>query len=223
MEYLRKNKLLAAIGGLVVAGFVAWLAFGFFGIQAAFIDESVDQTDPFAVAATADGSTDTDADTAADADAAAAQDDAVDETGAAPPATDDGPGTDGDEPAEAGGSGPATGATTPFVESSGSFIGLEHPAVGQAMILSDGQQRFLRFEDFETDNGPDLFVYLVADAGAEGDRGLFDDDFVNLGPLAGNIGDQNYEVDIDLDLDRYNTVVIWCDRFNAAFGAADLI
>ena len=48
MEYLRKNKLLAAIGGLVVAGFVAWLAFGFFGIQAAFIDESVDQTDPFA-------------------------------------------------------------------------------------------------------------------------------------------------------------------------------
>ena len=109
------------------------------------------------------------------------------------------------------------------MESSGSFIGLEHPAVGQAMILSDGQQRFLRFEDFETDNGPDLFVYLVADAGAEGDRGLFDDDFVNLGPLAGNIGDQNYEVDIDLDLDRYNTVVIWCDRFNAAFGAADLI
>ncbi|MGB5757128.1 MAG: DM13 domain-containing protein [Acidimicrobiales bacterium] len=213
MEFLRNNKLPAAIGGFVVAGFVAWLAFGFFGIQAIFIDESVDQADPFAVAAAADGSTDADAD----------RDDAADDTGAAPAATDDGPSAEGDEPADTDRNGPATGATSPFVESSGSFIGLEHPAVGQATILSDGERRFLRFENFETDNGPDLFVYLVAEAGAEGDRGLFDDDFVNLGPLAGNIGDQNYEVDIDLDLDRYNTVVIWCDRFNAAFGAADLI
>ncbi len=208
MEFLRNNKLLAAAGGLIGIAVVAWLAFGFFGIQAAFIDETVDQADPFAV--TAPGAGDTGDGGEADSNPSA---EATDDATAAP--------ADDENAADRSG-GPASEATTPFVETSGSFIGLDHPAVGEATIISDGEQRFLRFEDFETDNGPDLFVYLVADATAQGERGLFDDDFVNLGRLAGNVGDQNYEVDVDLDLDRYNTVVIWCDRFDAAFGAADL-
>ena len=65
-------------------------------------------------------------------------------------------------------------------------------------------------------------MYLVASGDAEGDSGSFDDDFVDLGDLKGNIGAQNYEIPIDVDLDRYDTVVIWCVRFGVAFGAADL-
>jgi hypothetical protein len=45
----------------------------------------------------------------------------------------------------------------------------------------------------------------------------------SLGRLKGNIGSQNYEVPAGTNLARYGTVVIWCDRFDAAFGAADVI
>jgi hypothetical protein len=118
---------------------------------------------------------------------------------------------------------PATAATAPVVrvEAAGSFISREHDTSGHAAILTDGNQRFLRLTDFSTSNGPDVHVYLTAGVTADGPEGAFDDDFVELGGLKGNIGDQNYEVPASVD-DRYRTVVIWCDRFNAVFGAADL-
>ncbi len=86
--------------------------------------------------------------------------------------------------------------------------------------LQDGS-RVLRLEDFESTNGPDLFVYLTAAGAAEADADL-DEDFVNLGALKGNVGNQNYEIPAEVDLDTYNTVVIWCRRFTVGFGAADL-
>ena len=56
----------------------------------------------------------------------------------------------------------------------------------------------------------------------QGDSGLFDDDFIDLGDLKGNIGAQNYELSADIDLDEYTTVAIWCVRFGVAFNAANL-
>ena len=53
--------------------------------------------------------------------------------------------------------------------------------------------------------------------------GGFDDDFVNLGRLKANQGNQNYNLPADTDFTRFASVVIWCDRFNSAFGAGDLI
>ncbi len=104
----------------------------------------------------------------------------------------------------------------------GDFIDRAHPTSGVASVLTDGSaQRFLRFDDFETDNGPDLNVYLTS-ADAADDDGLFDDDFIDLGNLKGNIGSQNYEIPPEVDLGQYDTVVIWCVRFAVAFGAADL-
>ncbi|WP_419925958.1 DM13 domain-containing protein [Candidatus Poriferisocius sp.] len=109
------------------------------------------------------------------------------------------------------------------VEASGEFIRRSHPTQGQVDVLGDGTgQRFLRFEDFRTDNGPDLNVYLSA-APPDAPAGQFDDDFVDLGDLKGNVGSQNYEIPRDLDLDVYSTVVIWCVRFSVIFGAADLV
>ena len=70
-------------------------------------------------------------------------------------------------------------------------------------------------------NGPDLFVYLSTNP-PDGPEGAFDDDFVNLGRLEGNVGSSNYVVPAGTDLSRYASVVIWCDRFNSAFGAAPL-
>jgi hypothetical protein len=53
--------------------------------------------------------------------------------------------------------------------------------------------------------------------------GLFDDStHRSLGRLKGNRGDQNYALPEDIDLDRFTSVSIWCDRFNVSFGAAAL-
>jgi hypothetical protein len=99
----------------------------------------------------------------------------------------------------------------------GDFVGLEHDTSGDAIVLADGSgERFLRFEAFETSNGPDVNVYLV---NSEAD-GI--DDSIDLGDLKGNIGDQNYAIPAGVDLDRYDTVLIWCVRFSAPFGQADL-
>ena len=92
-----------------------------------------------------------------------------------------------------------------------------HPTAGEAVVLGNGTgQRFLRFENFETDNGPDLNVYLVNSS--TGDVS----DYVDLGDLKGNIGEQNYEIPADVDLSVYDTVWIWCVRFSSGFGSAEL-
>ena len=117
---------------------------------------------------------------------------------------------------------PASAEPQIVVDASGSFVSRSHPTEGSALVLGDGSgQRFLRLEDFRTDNGPDLNVYLSA-APPDAPAGAFDDDFVDLGDLKGNVGSQNYEIPVGLDLDHYSTVAIWCVRFGVVFGAADL-
>jgi hypothetical protein len=113
-------------------------------------------------------------------------------------------------------------SATPRAITAGTFVSLDHGTTGRVRVLELGDgSRVVRLEGLETSNGPDLFVYLTTNAAA-GDEGAFDDDYVNLGRLKGNIGDQNYDVPADTDLSRYRSVVIWCDRFDSAFGAADL-
>lgn len=200
MTKLFKNPrfLLAGAAGVALVGY---LAFGVFGVHTLFIDEEVNEANPFAAGAGASGlpSDEISEELAADLNDEMPDLDDVE-------AEDDMPVPD----------------VIRVVE--GSFIDRIHPTSGTAVVLSDGSpQRFLRLEeDFVSDNGPDLDVFLVAGSSADGDAGLFDDDFVNLGDLKGNIGSQNYELPEDLDLERYNTVVIWCTRFGVAFGAADL-
>ncbi len=100
------------------------------------------------------------------------------------------------------------------IERSGDFVGVNgYDFVGQALVLADGTgRRVLRFENFEGQNGPALKVYLRADDGT----------FVILGDLQGNIGNQNYEIPEDVDLDKYNTIDIWCEPFGVGFGLAPL-
>ncbi|HEV3473796.1 MAG TPA: DM13 domain-containing protein [Actinomycetota bacterium] len=110
------------------------------------------------------------------------------------------------------------------VEARGEFISLEHDSRGRALVLEtrDGR-RFLRFEEFETSNGPDLLVYLSSKTPAGSDDWYgYDQDFVDLGPLKGNLGDQNYEIPDGVDLSRYSTAVVWCRRFEVGFAAATL-
>lgn len=203
----RAHPVALIVGGLLAVAVAAWVAFGFFGVQTLFSDDEVDEEGPvFASGATVPA-------TGTGDDAEATTDSPT--TASAAPATG---ATDGSTP-------PTTAAAAPQVEvaAEGSFVARSHPAEGRAVVLTDGTQRFLRFEDFATDNGPDLFVYLSKGTTADSPEDAFDDDFVDLGVLKGNVGDQNYEVPADVDLSEYTTVVIWCRRFTVAFGAADLV
>lgn len=110
----------------------------------------------------------------------------------------------------------------PVELSRGEFVSLDHGTKGVARVLELGDgRRIVRLEGLDTENGPDLYLYLTANPAA-GDEGAFDDDHLNLGRLKGNQGDQNYDLPAGTDLAGFPTVVIWCDRFNSAFGAADL-
>jgi Electron transfer DM13 len=105
----------------------------------------------------------------------------------------------------------------------GAFRPLEHAVVGQARILrlADGSL-YLRFDDLSVSNGPDLRVYLsVLPAGD--DWYVYDDDeFLDLGDLKGNIGNQNYRLPDDIDLSRWQSAVVWCRRFSVGFAVAPL-
>ena len=104
----------------------------------------------------------------------------------------------------------------------GSFGPRSHPAEGTAVVLTDGTQTFLRFDDdFATDNGPDLNVYLHT-AGPDASVDDLVGDFIDLGDLKGNVGAQNFVIPGDVDLDRYSTVSVWCVRFRVVFGTAEL-
>jgi Electron transfer DM13 len=101
---------------------------------------------------------------------------------------------------------------------SGEFVGAgdgTHNAEGVAKEISteDGR-KFVRFENFKVTNGPDLYVYLATDQSAS--------DFVDIGKLKANNGNQNYEIPDGTDLGKYKTVVIWCKAFSVLFGSAEL-
>ncbi|MBI4259025.1 MAG: DM13 domain-containing protein [Actinobacteria bacterium] len=105
----------------------------------------------------------------------------------------------------------------------GEFHPLEHGVEGSARIirLADGSL-FLRFEGFETSNGPDLRVYL-SELPLSDEWRIWDDaPYLDLGDLKGNIGNQNYELPGNLDLDRWRTAVVWCRRFTVGFAVAPL-
>jgi electron transfer DM13 len=100
----------------------------------------------------------------------------------------------------------------------GEFVGVNdgiHNAEGMAKVIQlDDASMILRLENFKATNGPDLYVYLATDNSAS--------DFVNLGRLKGNIGNQNYDIPEGTDYSKYHAVLIWCQAFSVLFGSAEL-
>jgi len=107
----------------------------------------------------------------------------------------------------------------------GTFHGKVHSTAGRATIYrgEDGKL-ILRLTNFKTSNGPDVHVILIAAKDADDDANFLKSSTgrVELGKLKGNEGDQNYEVPTGTDLTKFQTVSIYCERFNANFGAAPL-
>ncbi len=97
---------------------------------------------------------------------------------------------------------------------SGSFDGLAgHFAEGTAKIIQVGDTTYLRFENFEVTNGPDLRVYLTPDGDVNNG--------IHLDKLKGSKGAQNYLLE-NIDVDTYDTVVVYCQPFGVYFGQSEL-
>lgn len=101
------------------------------------------------------------------------------------------------------------------------FVAVEHPTQGQAQVIEEDGQKYLEFgADFQSDRGPDLKVILhKADAV---DLKVEEGDYVNLGKLQSVKGAQRYLIPESVDLAQYQSVGIWCEKFNATFGYAPL-
>lgn len=106
----------------------------------------------------------------------------------------------------------------PTEVASGQFAARSHPGSGTATLIDLGDDgTVLTLTEFETDNGPDLLVYLVPpDAPIDSVDGG-----VNLGRLKGNVGDQQYAVP-DVGAGEQWRVVVWCRAFTVSFTEATL-
>lgn len=112
------------------------------------------------------------------------------------------------------------GEGDPVRVSIGSFVGADDFHQGSGTVglyrLPDGAF-VLRFEEFMVTNGPDLHVLLSKEPG-----GRMGDDYVDLGSLKGNVGNQNYPLPTGTDGSEYRSVIIYCQPFHVVFATAAL-
>jgi hypothetical protein len=117
----------------------------------------------------------------------------------------------------------ASAAANTVALAAGNFHSVAHETRGVATIYqsSDGKKT-LRLTSFETSNGPDVRVYLVAAPDAGDSETVKKAGYLEVAALKGNIGDQNNDLPSDIDLSKYRAVTIWCQRFGVNFGTAPL-
>jgi hypothetical protein len=110
---------------------------------------------------------------------------------------------------------PGNGEGNATIIASGSFQDSAHPTQGEALFIEMDDSMILRFEDFKTDSGPGLYVYLSKDTNAN--------DYVDLGKLKAIEGNMNYDVPAGTNTTKYDHVLIWCEPFSVLFGYAELV
>ncbi|MEM6325664.1 MAG: DM13 domain-containing protein [Bacteroidota bacterium] len=107
----------------------------------------------------------------------------------------------------------------PEIVARGSFSGDSgHDVSGEALLyrLDDGSYT-VRLENFETDNGPALEIWLVQRLSGNVGRGG-----TGIGALKSTNGNQNYPVPAGVDPTTFAGVSVWCERFGVNFGTAPL-
>lgn len=210
--FYRRRKIW--VGGAIAVAVVLAVVVVWFEPQKLFLDERVDEAFPVSASSGdgAAGSGGSKEPAGSSGSTGSTTSPSTDPGSTEEPGTETPPTSSAEPPTPAG----------PVTVANGTFESIDHDTSGKALVVDVGDgTRVLRLEDLATDNGPDVFVYLSAAPISDGEEAL-DDDFVDLGGLKGNLGNQNYEVPDDVDLERYRTVVIWCRRFSSGFGAADL-
>lgn len=89
-----------------------------------------------------------------------------------------------------------------------------HTTTGTVKLSKDAaSKKYLVFDNFKTDSGPDLRVYLSEDLGAS-----------NYTEITNKVINGTYQLTVDngVDTDKKRKVLIWCKAFSVLFGSADL-
>ncbi len=98
-----------------------------------------------------------------------------------------------------------------------------HRGSGRATIYSlPGGSRILRLEELAVTNGPALHVFLSEHPDPMTPDDLKGAAYTDLGKLKGNIGNQNYEIPGDVEVEGQGSVVIYCVPFQVVFSVAPL-
>ncbi len=200
---LRRRRGFQVVVGLVG---VVGLAIGWYLFSPLFFNKTVIEDFPIVpVAGASSGTTEAPND-------AAASDPATSE-----PATSAGATSEADVPT-------VDVSFEPIVLADGEFVGADafHQGSGSATIyeLEDGS-RILRLENFDVTNGPELHVFVSPNPAPESSEELMGSGYLDLGPLKGNRGDQNYEIPADAVLpDGEFSIVIYCEPFSVVFATA---
>jgi len=105
--------------------------------------------------------------------------------------------------------------SSPKILAEGVFKPRAHDVAGRALIIEANGEKYLRFENFDTINGPDLRIYLSADIG-KGEK------YISLGKIKATKGNVNYKLPDNIDLEQYDKVLVWCEAFSVLFSFADL-
>jgi hypothetical protein len=108
-------------------------------------------------------------------------------------------------------------AGRPVAIAGGTFVGQDgHSGTGVATVVASTRgERTLTFTRFDVDPGLDVAVYLTPTTDSVDDR-------VDLGDLKGNVGDQQYPIPPEVDLGKYDSVILWCRPFTVRIASAEL-
>lgn len=104
---------------------------------------------------------------------------------------------------------------TGTILATGNFTSNAHPTSGTVKVIQDvSGKKHLVFENFKSDNGPDLDVWLSP--------GTSGSSYQSLGDLKAVNGKFSYELDNSINYTANNRVLIWCVDFSVLFGHAVL-
>ena len=97
----------------------------------------------------------------------------------------------------------------------GNFLRNNHTTSGIVKVMrSANNVNHLVFENFQTDNGPDLYVWLSPSTSGS--------PYQEIGLLKAVTGNFSYALDPSINFTTNNRVLIWCKRFSVLFGHAVL-
>ncbi len=96
----------------------------------------------------------------------------------------------------------------------GMFISNGQNVNGLAKVYSKDGKFTLALENFSTNNGPDLHVYLSKE--------IQPVNFIDLGKLKATSGNQIYEITGTPDFLQFKYALIHCQQYNHLFGSAEL-
>ncbi len=103
--------------------------------------------------------------------------------------------------------------STAILLRTGSLVGVNHTASGTTSIYEQNGKHTVLLDPFESENGPDLKVYLSKSVDASS--------YINLGQLKSTMGKQSYSVPAGTDIKQYPFVLIWCEKYTVIFAKSE--